>query len=601
MRWDDLLGFTPTPQQMALIEEFAKSPQLKYEYTYDPPVYNPAGFTLVETVQDSMTFTCTPPASADGTETTTTSETSPTVSAATDAINLSAFLIRTSDQTLELSGRWAETLVIPNPTEGQEPVAVYTRTTNGSKGRGNSWAQYDTNEEVADLIKDHRLVGTVSATLSTAEQAELVSEGWSKALATRISHLTLKPSTDVPYDLFHQCVAEANGQVILLRETEAQEAAIEEARIAEEAEAARVAAISARQEKVFEKVEDTSEPETVTVETAVPTTFSQPPEIEVVDEVTLAHRAVAVEIPSGEAVEGYVGRDITPAPNAMTDFQVFDLAAEEHLNVLLVGDTGAGKTTGVRAWARSHGKPCYVVPGNGPLDPPSLFGRFIPEPQTGTFVWIDGPVTTLLRHGGVLVLDEINMISPKVLSVLYPLLDGRREIPLLDHSGEVVHAHKDLMVFATQNEGLGYSGTMPLSHAIKNRFLILRWGYETAVEKQLVKSKTLLSLADRIREQHHSGDIETPTTTNSLMTFERLAARTNSLALATEVFLNRYVDGPERSAVRVVFEGLRGNIEQELGLNKPKVNPKVSAKISAAAAAAKSDADTDNLGDVDLL
>ena len=450
---------------------------------------------------------------------------------------LTAHLIRTRNTDLDTRGRWAETLVLPY-LHG-DGVAVYTRTTNGAKGRGNSWpTEPATSAEVLVDLEDHAVVGTVTLDLSPAESRDLAENGWSRALATRISHERLTIVTDSPDDLLSRTVAETYDQVV-----------------------------------ATQAPEPDPEPEP---EPEVPASPASPFE-PISEEALLALHAVSVGVPSGEAVEGYVGREIVSAAgHVLTDFQTFDVATEENLNVLLVGDTGSGKTTGVRAWARHHGRPCYVVPGNGPLDPPSLFGRYSPDPKTGSFSWVDGPVTTLLRHGGVLVLDEINMIGPKVLSVLYPLLDGRREIPLLDHNGEVVRAHKDLQIFATMNEGIGYAGTAPLSHAVKNRFIILRWGYDPAVEKNLIAAEAVRTFGDRIRDLYRKGDVETPTTTNSLMVFERLAKKTGSVDLAAEVFLNRYTEGVERDGVKVAFEALRANIEDDLGLSpkkEPNVNP----------------------------
>jgi hypothetical protein len=473
----------------------------------------------------------------------TTSETRETVTS-----NLTAYLIRSTTPDLDLSQRWAQTLILPLAVPDDitgEAAAVYTRTTNGSKGRGNSWTQEGPDENVLDKIADHRVVGKVGLTLSDAE-AEALANNDIKALATRIAHQPLTANSLPIADLLNDLRAECWAQIVKAREADEATSLT----LAQEQEAA----AKAEEEKAAKVAQHVAAAETLRP--------VYPPEPDVYTEAPHVH-VVAVEVPSGPGVDGYVQRNITSNP-VMTDFDVFDLAAKEHLNVLLVGDTGAGKTMSVRAWAAEHNRPCYVIPGNGPLDPSALFGRFIPDPLSGTFEWVDGPVTTILRLGGVLVIDEINMILAKVLSVLYPVLDGRREVPLLDHSGEVVHAHEDVMIFATQNEGAGYSGTMPLSHAIKNRFMILRWGYDPAVEKQLITSPTLLTFASRIRDMHHAGDVETPTTTNSLMTFERLARATGNLALAIEVTLNRYAEGTERSGVKVVFEGLKANIEQEL-------------------------------------
>ena len=108
-----------------------------------------------------------------------------------------------------------------------------------------------------------------------------------------------------------------------------------------------------------------------------------------------------------------------------------------------------------------------TVSGNASMESRQLFGGFIPDGDGG-YGWIDGPVTDVVRNGGVLLLDEMNFISPKIYTTLYPLTDGRRSITLLDHMGETIVAHEDLTIFATMNPD--YIGTTPLNFAMRNRF-----------------------------------------------------------------------------------------------------------------------------------
>lgn len=573
-----LLGSPLLPQQRRLLESLG-SPVLTPPDPYAEWPVRSDGATRAEVLAEGWKTIGYTTEGVGFLPSPTASETRETVSS-----NLTAYLIRSTNSELELATRWAETLILPLavPTtlhatpEQSEVAAVYTRTTNGSKGRGNSWVQEAPEENVLDKIFDHRVIGKVDLTLSDAE-AEALASNDIKALATRIAHQPLTANKKDIGDLLSDLRLEAWGQIEKARAADADAAA---ALAVEQADA-----VAEQVAEVFD-----SNPGDIPSLDSLEAGMGEYPIEHAVHTVAPHGHAVAVEIPSGPTVDGYVGRTIA----TMTDSEVFDLAAEEHMNVLLIGDTGSGKTTAVRSWAAKHNHPCYVIPGNGPLDPSALFGRFIPDPVSGTFEWIDGPVTTVLRLGGVLVIDEINMIPAKVLSVLYPLLDGRREIPLLDHSGEVVHAHPDVVVFATQNEGMGYSGTSPLSHAIKNRFsVILRWGYDPAVEKQLITSKTLLTFAERIRVMHQAGEVETPTTTNSLMTFERISRKTGNLNLAIETMLNRYAsDSTERAAVQVVFDGLKANVEGDLwpapaarAISAPvgRVSPRLRLKAAVAA------------------
>jgi nitric oxide reductase NorQ protein len=268
-------------------------------------------------------------------------------------------------------------------------------------------------------------------------------------------------------------------------------------------------------------------------------------------------------VPPQELADRYIHRKVY----GVEDFKTFDKARKKHINVLIYGPTGPGKTTAVEAWCAERGLRMATVSGNASMESRQLFGGFIPDGE-GSYAWIDGPVTDVVRNGGVLLLDEMNFISPKIYTTLYPLTDGRRSITLLDHMGETIKAHEDLTIFATMNPD--YIGTTPLNFAMRNRFDIqLAWDYDDAVEAKLVESKSLLALTKQLRTEAAKGQYETPISTNMLMEISEFIADPDlGYDFAVENFIAHF-SADEQASVRLVFQTHEYNIKSDFGIEVP--------------------------------
>lgn len=272
-------------------------------------------------------------------------------------------------------------------------------------------------------------------------------------------------------------------------------------------------------------------------------------------------RASLASVPRIELAQRYVHRDIW----SRQDFEIFDHARSKNINVLIYGPTGPGKTTSVEAWAAERNLRMATVSGNASMEPSQMTGKFVSD-GNGSFAWIDGPVTDVVRNGGVLLLDEVNFISPKIYTVLYSLLDGRREITLLDHHGETIKANQDLTIFATMNPD--YIGTTPLNFAFRNRFDIqIPWDYDDKVESKLVSSKALLVVAKQLRVEAAKGQYETPISTNMLQEFVNFVDALG-YEFAVENFIAHF-SADEAASVRLVFQTHEHNIKTDFGIAIP--------------------------------
>ena len=155
-----------------------------------------------------------------------------------------------------------------------------------------------------------------------------------------------------------------------------------------------------------------------------------------------------------------------------SDTQVLQTAIDECLNILLIGETGTGKTHCLRHLASEMEMPYMRVNLNGGTTPEDLVGQWIPKREGSGFEWCDGVLTKMVRLGGLFVCDEINAATAEILFILHALLDDERKVVLVQKDGEVLVAHEDFVFAATMNP-TGYEGTKPLNLALFDRFDVI--------------------------------------------------------------------------------------------------------------------------------
>lgn len=285
-------------------------------------------------------------------------------------------------------------------------------------------------------------------------------------------------------------------------------------------------------------------------------------EDEIQDEVIKLEDKKKVElhsyIPDSSYAKKYVNRKIL----GINDFDLMDYCMKRGKNLLLRGDTGAGKTMMPMAYAARFGIPYYSIPCDVAIDTSSLFGKMMPTDVVGKFEWTDGPVTELVRNGGILNISEVNFMPAKIAASLYQILDGRRSLTLLAHKGETIKAHKKLLIVADMNPK--YRGTVELNTAFANRWPVkLDWDYDPNVESKLIPSTSLLGIVRNIRKLP---DVRTPIGTNAMQEFIELeGALGYNFALAN--FIGSF-EASERDGVKKAFDVQELNLKRELAAAK---------------------------------
>jgi nitric oxide reductase NorQ protein len=262
-------------------------------------------------------------------------------------------------------------------------------------------------------------------------------------------------------------------------------------------------------------------------------------------------------IPEKMFEDEYVARKI----ENVWDVDILRYAHAARNNTLLFGPTGPGKTSLVLAYAAADQKPVVTIQCNGAVDPNTFWGGLAFDENGILQGWQDSEITLAIRHGGIIYLDEVNFLPPKVAAVFHGLLDKRRQITIPEKGNEVVKAHDDLQIIAAYNPD--YEGTKPLNAAFKNRFKIkLRFDYDEAVEKELVCIPVMLDIAKKLRIAHKGGDLDTPTSTNMLIEFEELAVDLG-YDFAVNNFLNAFAE-EERASVTEAFDMYSTEIKKQV-------------------------------------
>jgi nitric oxide reductase NorQ protein len=169
------------------------------------------------------------------------------------------------------------------------------------------------------------------------------------------------------------------------------------------------------------------------------------------------------------------------------EIDVFETAAKLKLPVLLKGPTGCGKSRFVRYMAQRLGRPLITVACQEDLAAADLTGRFLLE--GGETKWRDGPLTRAIREGAICYLDEVVEARADVMTVIHPLTDDRRVLPL-DRLGESLQAPDGFQIVVSYNPGY-QSVSRELKESTRQRFVSLSFDYpEEAIEAEIVISES---------------------------------------------------------------------------------------------------------------
>jgi len=200
------------------------------------------------------------------------------------------------------------------------------------------------------------------------------------------------------------------------------------------------------------------------------------------------------------------------------EVEVFEHSYKNKIPFLLKGPTGTGKSRFIEYMAHKIDKKLITISCHEETSSTDLIGRYIIK--GAETIWLDGPLTTAVKEGAIIYLDEIAEARPDVIVAIHSLTDHRREL-FIDKLGEVVKAHNDFMLVASFNPGY-QRGFKELKPSTRQRFVAISFDYpEEKIEQEILINETgvdpaiakkLVTIASKIRNLTELGLTETVST-----------------------------------------------------------------------------------------
>ena len=219
----------------------------------------------------------------------------------------------------------------------------------------------------------------------------------------------------------------------------------------------------------------------------------------------------------------------------------------------ITGLSGNGKTMGVEQACAALNRELVRVNITIETDEDDLIGGF--RLVNGNTVWHNGPVIEALERGAVLLLDEIDLASNKILC-FQSILEGKGIF--LKKIGKYVKPAAGFNIIATANtKGKGsddgrFIGTNVLNEAFLERFaLTFEQEYpsakiETNILNKLCEDKQfcarLADWADIIRKTFYDGGIDEVISTRRLVHILRAYSIFGDKVKAIQLCINRFDD-----------------------------------------------------------
>jgi hypothetical protein len=304
---------------------------------------------------------------------------------------------------------------------------------------------------------------------------------------------------------------------------------------------------------------------TYSIESVVPENYSQPVPVQAVQTIE------TVPVPTSTVGVNVLDENISVIPSIMDNYVPFGhfkdlksiLKSGIFFPVFITGLSGNGKTLMVEQICAKLKKELFRVNITIETDEDDLIGSN--TLINGNIVFKEGPVLKAMRKGAVLLLDEVDLASNKIMC-LQSILEGGGY--LIKKTGEFVKPAEGFTVVATANtKGKGsedgrFIGTNILNEAFLERFAIcLEQEYPpVTTEKKIVKgdfailgvndddfADKLVDWADVIRKSFYEGAVDEVISTRRLVHIAKAYSMFNDKLKSIEVCLARFDEDTKAS------------------------------------------------------
>ena len=257
------------------------------------------------------------------------------------------------------------------------------------------------------------------------------------------------------------------------------------------------------------------------------------------------------------------------------------IASKLFYPAFITGLSGNGKTFSVEQACAKVNRELIRVNISIETDEDDLIGGF--RLVDGNTVWHNGPVIEALERGAVLLLDEIDLASNKILC-LQSVLEGKGVF--LKKIGKFVKPAAGFTVVATANtKGKGsddgrFVGTNVLNEAFLERFpLTFEQEYPSVQTEAKILAfhcsdqeyiKNLCDWADIIRRTFKDGGIDEVISTRRLVHIAKAYAIFGDKAKAISTCINRF-DDETKQAFQELYDKVDAKVEFDVDNSQPTV------------------------------
>lgn len=211
--------------------------------------------------------------------------------------------------------------------------------------------------------------------------------------------------------------------------------------------------------------------------------------------------------------------------SGLSDVTALRKLREARVSALMYGPPGTGKTSVVEAAFPD----LVTIQGDCDTVTDDFVGSYTQTPD-GRYEFSYGPLVTAMREGRALFIDDATLIPPTILAVVYPAMDGRRQIIIKSHKGEVVDAAPGFYVVAGHNPGV--HGAV-LTDALSSRFsaqIQVSTDYDLAT--QLKIDRKAVRVARNLAARQEKGEIGWAPQLRELIAFNQIADALGTMTAA---------------------------------------------------------------------
>jgi len=239
----------------------------------------------------------------------------------------------------------------------------------------------------------------------------------------------------------------------------------------------------------------------------------------------------------------YLVRDVPKYVPQWKELEIIDahMDMEKPQGLLFVGPKGVGKTLSIAYYAYMNDIPLIQFDCSENTKRQDLIGRFllIGDEVVYELGVLPTAIEVANQYGkAILVLEELNALTPNVQKQLNQVLDWRQHV-YIPELGRTYYCNNDnknkLLICATMNPSY-YSGVYELNEDLRSRFAEYHFGYPSESKEHEILMRTtelpdelrnlIVTLAIETRKGVESGELSYALSTRDIVMFAELYINT---------------------------------------------------------------------------